>query len=126
MGVIPLTGPGGKPVGTTKGIDIEAQGTINGVPVYEFDLNSIENEEKPWRKPGKKYVFLCLSKVFNCFSRQEEPRRLMSVIRRIKLSCQPNIIHKSLSAYKSRAGNLINAYYRNCCVIMNDKNVVVQ
>lgn len=125
MDVIPLTGPGGKPVGTTKGIDIEAQGTINGVPVYEFDLNSIENEEKPWRKPGKKYVFLCLFKVFHCFSRQEEPRRLMSMIRRrIKLSCQLNIIHKSLSAYKSRAGSLIDAYYRNCCVIIIYKNVM--
>ena len=71
VGVTALTGPGGKPVGTTKGIDIEAQGTINGVPVYEFDLNSIENEEKPWRKPGEKHDFMCLFVVYLCFSRQE-------------------------------------------------------
>lgn len=41
-----------KPAVTTKGLDIEAQGTINGIPVYEFDLDSIKNEDKPWRKPG--------------------------------------------------------------------------
>ena len=35
-----------------KGLDVEAQGTINGFPVYEFDLHTIENDEKPWRKPG--------------------------------------------------------------------------
>ncbi|KAK7503807.1 hypothetical protein BaRGS_00004930 [Batillaria attramentaria] len=46
------SGSGSKPSLATKGIDIEAQGTINGVPVYEFDLDSIQNEEKPWRKPG--------------------------------------------------------------------------
>ncbi|XP_070197792.1 pre-mRNA 3'-end-processing factor FIP1-like isoform X2 [Littorina saxatilis] len=48
----PAAATGTKPAGTAKGIDIDAQGTINSVPVYEFDLNSIEAEEKPWRKPG--------------------------------------------------------------------------
>ncbi|KAL8579895.1 hypothetical protein ACOMHN_039682 [Nucella lapillus] len=48
----PATGTPAKPAAATKGLDVEAQGTINGVPVYEFDLNSLENEEKPWRKPG--------------------------------------------------------------------------
>jgi len=31
-------------------IDIEAEGNINGMPVKEFDLDSII--DKPWRKPG--------------------------------------------------------------------------
>jgi hypothetical protein len=35
-----------------KGVDIETPGTINGVNVYEFDLDSLQSEEKPWRKPG--------------------------------------------------------------------------
>ncbi|GAB6028653.1 hypothetical protein CHUAL_004486 [Chamberlinius hualienensis] len=33
-----------------KGIDLDAVGMINGVPAYEFNLDSLE--EKPWRKPG--------------------------------------------------------------------------
>lgn len=34
----------------TKGIDLETVGMINGVSMYEFNLDSIE--DKPWRKPG--------------------------------------------------------------------------
>lgn len=33
-----------------KGVDLEAPGSINGVPVLEADMESFE--EKPWRKPG--------------------------------------------------------------------------
>ena len=35
-----------------KGIDIEATGTVNGTPIFEFDLTKLDHEEKPWRKPG--------------------------------------------------------------------------
>ena len=38
--------------GPSKGIDIEAVGTINGQSVYEFDLDSILERDRPWRKPG--------------------------------------------------------------------------
>ena len=33
-----------------QGVDVEAVGKINGVPTYEFDLDSVD--DKPWRKPG--------------------------------------------------------------------------
>lgn len=33
-----------------QGIDLEAVGKINGVPTYEFDLDTVD--DKPWRKPG--------------------------------------------------------------------------
>ena len=33
-----------------KGVDLEAVGTINDVPVFEFDISSLD--DKPWRKPG--------------------------------------------------------------------------
>lgn len=36
-----------------KGLDMEAVGTINGTSVYEFDLESLQHEEKPWMKPGQ-------------------------------------------------------------------------
>ncbi len=35
-----------------KGIDIHAEGTIDGTPIYEFDLAKLDVEQKPWRKPG--------------------------------------------------------------------------
>uniref|UniRef100_A0A8C9S0H3 Pre-mRNA 3'-end-processing factor FIP1 n=1 Tax=Scleropages formosus TaxID=113540 RepID=A0A8C9S0H3_SCLFO len=39
------------PAGTKpKGIDLDAPGSINGIPVLEVDMESFE--EKPWRKPG--------------------------------------------------------------------------
>jgi hypothetical protein len=44
-------GSGIKP--PTKGVDLEAVGNINGVPVYEFDIDSLKVEDKPWRKPGE-------------------------------------------------------------------------
>lgn len=40
------------PLGTkVKGVDLDAPGSINGVPLLEVDLDSFE--DKPWRKPGK-------------------------------------------------------------------------
>uniref|UniRef100_A0A7M4ET04 Pre-mRNA 3'-end-processing factor FIP1 n=1 Tax=Crocodylus porosus TaxID=8502 RepID=A0A7M4ET04_CROPO len=36
--------------GKVKGVDLDAPGNINGVPLLEVDLDSFE--DKPWRKPG--------------------------------------------------------------------------
>ncbi|KAJ7986498.1 hypothetical protein DPEC_G00340500 [Dallia pectoralis] len=33
-----------------KGVDLDAQGSVNGIPVLEVDMETLE--EKPWRKPG--------------------------------------------------------------------------
>uniref|UniRef100_A0A8D0BDC2 Pre-mRNA 3'-end-processing factor FIP1 n=1 Tax=Salvator merianae TaxID=96440 RepID=A0A8D0BDC2_SALMN len=45
---------GGRSYGSSgakvKGVDLDAQGSINGVPLLEVDLDSFE--DKPWRKPG--------------------------------------------------------------------------
>jgi pre-mRNA 3'-end-processing factor FIP1 len=35
-----------------KGVDLDAPGTINGVPTYEYDIQEIKDEDKPWKKPG--------------------------------------------------------------------------
>ncbi|XP_069129764.1 pre-mRNA 3'-end-processing factor FIP1-like isoform X3 [Argopecten irradians] len=37
---------------TVKGVDLDAPGTINGVNQFEFDLDGLQADEKPWRKPG--------------------------------------------------------------------------
>ena len=50
------SGSGTKPAG--KGVDMDAVGNINGVPVYEFDLDGLKVEDKPWRKPGTS-IFCC-------------------------------------------------------------------
>ncbi|XP_033920578.1 pre-mRNA 3'-end-processing factor FIP1 isoform X1 [Melopsittacus undulatus] len=45
---------GGRTYGSSgakvKGVDLDAPGSINGVPLLEVDLDSFE--DKPWRKPG--------------------------------------------------------------------------
>ena len=38
-------------VAPVKGVDMEVEGTINGVGVYSFDVDAVI--DKPWRKPGK-------------------------------------------------------------------------
>lgn len=54
--------------GKTKGLDIDAIGSINGVPSYDFSLDTLE--EKPWCKPGAD-----LTDYFN-YGFQEETWRL--------------------------------------------------
>lgn len=41
-----VPGVGGK----TKGLDVDEVALINGVSIYEFNIESLE--DKPWRKPG--------------------------------------------------------------------------
>ena len=35
---------------SAKGLDLNQQGEVDGVPTFEFDLDA--QEDKPWRKPG--------------------------------------------------------------------------
>ena len=42
-----------------KGIDVEAVGTVNGVSIHEFDLDSVD--DKPWRKPGRKIMSIIIN-----------------------------------------------------------------
>ena len=42
----------------TRGVDLDAQGMINGQPTFEHDLmNSYKDDEKPWKKPGLMQFF---------------------------------------------------------------------
>jgi len=57
-------GSGSKPA--SKGIDMDAVGNINGVPVYEFDLDGLKVEDKPWRKPGTlSFLLLCFYMMYS-------------------------------------------------------------
>ena len=43
-----------------KGVNVDGVGTVNGVNIYEYDLDT-GSEDKPWRKPGISFESFCLS-----------------------------------------------------------------
>ena len=38
---------------SAKTLDIDAEGEINGVGTFDYDIDSLKQEEMPWRKPGR-------------------------------------------------------------------------
>ncbi|KAL7979942.1 hypothetical protein Chor_004411 [Crotalus horridus] len=67
-----------------KGIDLEASGNINGLPVIEVDLESFE--DKPWRKPGAD-----LSDYFNYGFNEETWKAYCEKQRRLQLGLEPSV-----------------------------------
>ncbi|NXQ32259.1 FIP1 factor, partial [Alaudala cheleensis] len=65
-----------------KGIDLDAAGNINGLPVIEVDLDSFE--DKPWRKPGAD-----LSDYFNYGFNEETWKAYCEKQRRLQLGLDP-------------------------------------
>jgi hypothetical protein len=54
-GTVNAAGVVGTATGTAvklKGVDLEAPGVINEGPTYDYDLQEVKDEDKPWRKPG--------------------------------------------------------------------------
>ncbi|XP_043913672.1 pre-mRNA 3'-end-processing factor FIP1-like [Protopterus annectens] len=66
----------------SKGIDLDALGNINGIPVLEVDLDTLE--DKPWRKPGAD-----LSDYFNYGFNEETWKAYCERERRIQLGLEP-------------------------------------
>lgn len=59
-------------VKAAKGVDLNAEGEIDGVPTYDFDIESIKVEDRPWRKPGIFNQILSLQDgVSSCYIRPE-------------------------------------------------------
>ena len=63
VGMLPGVSASGSSVGGVPGqmtrtvaaksqIDLEAPGTIGDLPTYEYNLQEVNDEDKPWRKPG--------------------------------------------------------------------------
>ncbi len=48
---VQAAGAGAKAV-PIKGVDLDAPGTINEQPTFEYDLAEVKDEDKPWRMPG--------------------------------------------------------------------------
>ncbi|XP_036439491.1 pre-mRNA 3'-end-processing factor FIP1 isoform X3 [Colossoma macropomum] len=88
-------------VGTkVKGVDLDAPGNINGVPVLEVDMESFE--EKPWRKPGAD-----LSDYFNYGFNEETWKAYCEKQKRLRMGIDPNISSTTskISVQQGRTGN---------------------
>ncbi|XP_070615764.1 pre-mRNA 3'-end-processing factor FIP1-like isoform X2 [Erythrolamprus reginae] len=84
-----------------KGIDLEASGNINGLPVIEVDLESFE--DKPWRKPGAD-----LSDYFNYGFNEETWKAYCEKQRRLQLGLEPSApvcTENKITVQQGRTGN---------------------
>ncbi|XP_048839463.1 pre-mRNA 3'-end-processing factor FIP1-like isoform X1 [Brienomyrus brachyistius] len=72
----------------SKGIDMEAVGSINGLPVVEVDIDIFE--DKPWRKPGAD-----LSDYFNYGFNEETWKAYCEKQRRLQLGLEPGVPQNS-------------------------------
>ncbi|XP_078236819.1 uncharacterized protein LOC110074299 isoform X1 [Pogona vitticeps] len=98
-----------------KGIDLEAAGNINGLPVIEVDLESFE--DKPWRKPGGASEFLViihsflgadLSDYFNYGFNEETWKAYCEKQRRLQLGLEPSApvsTENKITVQQGRTGN---------------------
>ena len=50
--IVPTAGAAAALKVPTKGVDLDAPGLINDAPTFEYDLQEVKDEDKPWRKPG--------------------------------------------------------------------------
>ncbi|XP_013929586.1 PREDICTED: pre-mRNA 3'-end-processing factor FIP1-like isoform X2 [Thamnophis sirtalis] len=84
-----------------KGIDLEASGNVNGLPVIEVDLESFE--DKPWRKPGAD-----LSDYFNYGFNEETWKAYCEKQRRLQLGLEPSVpicTENKITVQQGRIGN---------------------
>ncbi|XP_061883319.1 pre-mRNA 3'-end-processing factor FIP1 isoform X1 [Entelurus aequoreus] len=70
-----------------KGVDLDASGSINGVPVLEVDLELFE--EKPWRKPGAD-----LSDYFNYGFNEDTWKNYCEKQKRIRMGLEGSVTSK--------------------------------
>ncbi|KAK6308883.1 hypothetical protein J4Q44_G00203460 [Coregonus suidteri] len=90
-----------------KGVDLDALGSVNGIPVLEVDMESFE--EKPWRKPGSD-----LSDYFNYGFNEDTWKTYCEKQRRLRMgyegmnhaSATKIMVHQERSAHGDRDGAL--------------------
>ncbi|XP_060688089.1 pre-mRNA 3'-end-processing factor FIP1-like isoform X3 [Hemiscyllium ocellatum] len=97
----------GRPYGSSaaklhsRGIDLDAPGSINGIPVIEADLDLFE--DKPWRKPGAD-----LSDYFNYGFNEETWKAYCEKQRRLQLGLDPILASASESKKLVQQGKVSN------------------
>lgn len=84
-----------------KGVDLDAPGNINGVPVLEVDVETFE--EKPWRKPGAD-----LSDYFNYGFNEDTWKAYCEKQKRLRMGLEISTIGSvtsKISVQQGRTGN---------------------
>ncbi|XP_056442060.1 pre-mRNA 3'-end-processing factor FIP1 isoform X2 [Gadus chalcogrammus] len=84
-----------------KGVDMDAPGNINGVPVLEADVESFE--EKPWRKPGAD-----LSDYFNYGFNEDTWKAYCEKQKRLRMGLEVSTVGSTTSkitVQQGRTGN---------------------
>lgn len=82
---------------TKSGIDMDAVGTIDGVSIYDVNLDQLE--EKPWRKPGAD-----ITDYFNYGFNEDTWKLYCERQRKLRLETNPNMV-ASTSKNTSFTGN---------------------
>ncbi|CAH1777769.1 unnamed protein product, partial [Owenia fusiformis] len=72
----------------TKGVDIDTVANINGVPIYEYDVETAD--EKPWQKPGAD-----ITDYFNYGFNEETWAKYCEKQRRMRLESGSSTYHTS-------------------------------
>ncbi|XP_032418257.1 pre-mRNA 3'-end-processing factor FIP1 isoform X1 [Xiphophorus hellerii] len=93
--------PYGQVTTKVKGVDLDAPGSINGVPVLEVDMESFE--EKPWRKPGAD-----LSDYFNYGFNEDTWKAYCEKQKRLRMGLEVSTIGSvtsKISVQQGRTGN---------------------
>ncbi|KAG7279614.1 hypothetical protein CRUP_011707 [Coryphaenoides rupestris] len=93
--------PYGQVAAKLKGVDMEAPGSINGVPVLEVDVESFE--EKPWRKPGAD-----LSDYFNYGFNEDTWKAYCEKQKRVRMGLEVSTVGSTTSkitVQQGRTGN---------------------
>lgn len=85
-----------------KGVDMEAPGNINGVPVVEVDVDALE--EKPWRKPGAD-----LSDYFNYGFNEDTWKLYCEKQKRVRMGLEVSMVgstnNSKIMVQQGRTGN---------------------
>uniref|UniRef100_A0A3B4AXI2 Pre-mRNA 3'-end-processing factor FIP1 n=1 Tax=Periophthalmus magnuspinnatus TaxID=409849 RepID=A0A3B4AXI2_9GOBI len=84
-----------------KGVDLDAPGNINGVPVLEVDVESFE--EKPWRKPGAD-----LSDYFNYGFNEDSWKAYCEKQKRLRMGLEVSAVSSvtsKITVQQGRTGN---------------------
>ncbi|XP_047222693.1 pre-mRNA 3'-end-processing factor FIP1 isoform X3 [Girardinichthys multiradiatus] len=93
--------PYGQVTTKLKGVDLDAPGSINGVPVLEVDMESFE--EKPWRKPGAD-----LSDYFNYGFNEDSWKAYCEKQKRLRMGLEVSTIGSvtsKITVQQGRTGN---------------------
>ncbi|XP_044150344.1 pre-mRNA 3'-end-processing factor FIP1-like isoform X2 [Bufo gargarizans] len=87
--------------GKVKGVDLDAPGSINGVPLVDVDLDSFE--DKPWRKPGAD-----LSDYFNYGFNEDSWKAYCEKQKRLRMGLEALPVSSStnkITVQQGRTGN---------------------